>query len=126
MTPEEVPGVIDAMVSTAPIGIAILDRDLRYQYINAHLAATNGSSVDETIGLTLADAVGDMAQVIAPHLHEVMATGQPGSMRSTGVLPAEPGRVRHFETHNRALHGDDGAVIGVACFVIEITAQAEA
>lgn len=30
------------LIDQAPIGIALLDAELRYQYINPHLAAING------------------------------------------------------------------------------------
>ncbi len=117
----------DALVRSAPIGIAILDGDLRYRYINEHLAAMNGVPVASTIGRTIAEVIGEaMAAMIAPRLQRVIETGLPVSTRSNGVLPPASGQLRHFESHNHALRDETGEIIGVGCYVVEITAQVEA
>jgi PAS domain S-box-containing protein len=117
---------VDSLVRAAPIGIAILDRDLRYQYVNEHLAAINGFTVEESIGRTLEETLGDLAATIGPLLRDVMETGKPMRVRSAGRLPADPGRLRHFESHNHALKDDAGVTTGVAAYVVEITGQVEA
>jgi len=118
--------LLEATVAAAPIGVAIIDGDLRYRYINEHLAALNGVTIADTLGRTLEEVVGELAAVIAPRLRTVMETGQPVTVRSSGVLPAATGTLRHLESHNRVLRDATGAVVGVAAYVIDITAQVAA
>jgi serine phosphatase RsbU (regulator of sigma subunit)/PAS domain-containing protein/anti-sigma regulatory factor (Ser/Thr protein kinase) len=49
-TAENARAQVDAMVRNAPVGMAFVDRDLRYVQINDALAAMNGRTVEEMLG----------------------------------------------------------------------------
>ena len=51
---------IEAIYQTAPIGLTILDRDLRYVRLNQRLAEINGIDIDDHIGRTVREIVPDM------------------------------------------------------------------
>jgi PAS domain-containing protein len=49
---------LEMIYRTAPVGLALLDRDLRFIRINDRLAAINGRPASEHIGRRLRDAIG--------------------------------------------------------------------
>ncbi|MFH5805383.1 PAS domain-containing protein [Alienimonas sp. DA493] len=59
------------------VGVAILDRRLRYRRIDASLAAVNGLTPEEHLGKTLAEVRPDLAETISPVQRRVMETGEP-------------------------------------------------
>ncbi len=74
---EKAIALLDTLITTAPVGLAFLDRDFRYVRINRTLAAINGASVEAHLGRTLAEMRPDIADRIQPLLEEVLATGKP-------------------------------------------------
>ncbi len=61
------------IASQVPVGLAVLDRNLRYVQINEALAAANGPSVAEHLGRTVREVLPAAADVIEPLAREVMA-----------------------------------------------------
>ncbi|QDT15224.1 PAS domain-containing protein [Alienimonas californiensis] len=59
------------------IGVAILDRRLRYRRIDAALAAVNGRASEDHLGRSVAEVRPDLVDVIGPILQQVMETGEP-------------------------------------------------
>jgi PAS domain-containing protein len=45
----------------APVGVAVLDLELRYVYVNEALAATNGPSVEDHLVRTIEEVVPEVA-----------------------------------------------------------------
>src|SRR3954454_20596797 len=69
--------LLGAAVDHAPVGMAILDRDLRYVHINAVLAELNGHTVEEHIGRRLDEMVpAEVAARIVPEIQRVLDTGE--------------------------------------------------
>ena len=64
-------------IATAPVGIALLDRELRFIRINAALAAINGRAADEHIGRAWHELAAESAPHVETMLRGVLATGQP-------------------------------------------------
>src|SRR3954462_15348950 len=85
--------LLGVAVDNAPVGMAILDSDLRYVHINAALAELNGHGVEEHIGRRLEEMVpADIAERVVP---EVRPWPKPGEA-ATGVkfgpgTPEAPG-----------------------------------
>ncbi|MGE3507749.1 MAG: PAS domain S-box protein [Vicinamibacterales bacterium] len=90
-------GLLDAVFQSAPVGLAFLDRDLRFQKINERLAAINGLPIAAHIGRTppeLLPGIDDMADLMRS-LRETASTGQPRlGVEVTGETPASPGARR--------------------------------
>jgi PAS domain S-box-containing protein len=65
-----------AAIEHAPVGMAILDRDLRYVQINEALAQLNGHAVEDHIGRHLEEMVPpDVAERILPAIRDVLENG---------------------------------------------------
>ncbi|HEY1552219.1 MAG TPA: ATP-binding protein [Kofleriaceae bacterium] len=63
-------------IAAAPVGIAVLDRDLRFIRVNAALAAINGRAADEHIGRAWHELAAESAPHVETMLRGVIATGQ--------------------------------------------------
>jgi PAS domain S-box-containing protein len=69
--------LLGAAVDHAPVGMAILDSDLRYVHINTALAELNGHGVEEHIGRRLEEMVpADIVERILPEIRHVLETGE--------------------------------------------------
>jgi PAS domain S-box-containing protein len=70
-------GEMEQLYKTAPIGLELLDRNLRVLRINERLAAMNGQPIHEHIGRSLWDVVPGIAPRIQAVVDQVFATGEP-------------------------------------------------
>ncbi|PMB43336.1 histidine kinase [Fischerella thermalis CCMEE 5205] len=113
---------LNAFFSCAPVGLTILDEELRYVQVNEVLASINGMSQSEHIGKTLWEIVPDVAPVIASVHKQVMQTGKPVlNIELSTALPLQPGIIRHFLTSYFPILGEDNHPASVGTVVIEIT-----
>ncbi|MFG3002346.1 SpoIIE family protein phosphatase [Streptomyces calvus] len=113
------------IVAQSPIGLAVLDADLRYVSVNPALEQINGIPAAEHLGRTIrevlplvdADAIEDAAR-------QVLDTGRPSVDRSmTGRTPADPDEDRAWSVSLYRLENALGTVLGVALSVVDITEQ---
>src|SRR5690349_2223689 len=63
---EAIATMLDGLFAASPVGMALLDRELRYLRINAALAAINGVAAEATIGRSVRDVVPELANAIEP------------------------------------------------------------
>jgi len=115
-------GELALIYRTSPLGLALLDRDLRYVRISDKLAAINGRTAAEIVGLTLREVVPHLADDLEPVLRGVLETGEPvveGDV--TGATDAAPGIERHFRHSYHAVRDRGGHIEGVSVLVDEVT-----
>uniref|UniRef100_UPI00286A1A9F PAS domain S-box protein n=1 Tax=Chamaesiphon sp. OTE_8_metabat_110 TaxID=2964696 RepID=UPI00286A1A9F len=113
---------IEAIYQTAPIGLTILDRDLRYVRLNQQLAEINGIDIDDHIGRTLREIVPLVADENEPLLYGVIATGEPLlNLELSGETLAQPGVERTWIENCYPLRDETGQVAGINVVVQEIT-----
>ncbi len=113
---------LDATITNLPNGICYLDRELRYQMVNPALAALNGKTPEEHIGLTPADVSPGLARKIEPLIRQVLATGEPVRDLEIQGPPSSLDGVRHNWLFNYfPVPGPDGAVSGVGITVVDLT-----
>lgn len=122
--PRTAPAVYDGdwdfLYQTAPVGLAIFDRELRYVRVNESLARINGAAVNLHRGASLRDVIPDLAPSLEPLLREVIDTGKPILDREIhGTTPASSGE-RWWLVSFHPLH-QGPQVYGVSCAVQEIT-----
>lgn len=67
--------LLEALNRSSAVGCAILDADLKYEYINPALAHINGFPLASHIGKSLEQVLGDVAKVVAPKIQYVLNTG---------------------------------------------------
>ncbi len=113
---------LDLIYERAPIGLTLIDRDLRFRRINQRLADINGKPVDDHLGRSVRDVVPDVADTVEPLLRRVMATGEPIlDFELTGETAKEPGVERVWTESFYPIPEADGRVGGVAIVIDEVT-----
>jgi PAS domain S-box-containing protein len=111
------------VMDDAVFGIALLDTQLRYTYVNQALAQINGLPVEAHLGRSLAEVVPgiDVAAAEA-ELRAVLEDGRPRHHTVEGTTAADAsGDVRWWHNAYSRLEDGDGGVLGVIGMVLEIT-----
>jgi PAS domain S-box-containing protein len=118
--------LLDALVDNAPVGIAFVDRDLRFQRVNRALAETKGIPIEAHLGKTPGEIVpGVPMDDLEEAWRRILETGTPVLDRETaGEAPASPGRRVWVESWYPVRVGDE--VFGIGALVREVTAEREA
>lgn len=111
------------LVSQSPIGLAVLDRDLRYVTVNP--------AEEQLTGVSAADHVGKCVEEVLPFLDtesygaaaiEVLRTGVPVLDRYTvGRIPGDPGDEHAWSVSFYRLEAPSGEVLGVATSSVDVT-----
>ena len=113
---------IQAVYDTAPVGLALYDRELRYRRINERLAEINGVPADEHIGKGVREILPSLADQLEPILDRVLDTGEPVyDLEISGAVPSHPGQDRIWLCSYVPDHGADGGVEGISAVVRDIT-----
>ncbi|MGC9543874.1 SpoIIE family protein phosphatase [Streptomyces sp. UG1] len=115
-------------IAQAPLGLAVLDTELRYVSVNAALARLNGIPAEDHIGRTPRELLpGVDADAIEAALRAVLRTGEPIiNQRIVGRTPADPDREHHWSVSLYRLEDTAGTVLGVAGMAVDITDQHQA
>ncbi len=114
--------LLDSLLAAAPVGLAFLDRELRYVRVNPMTATANGRPEEAHPGRTVAEVLGDRAATFEPLLRRVLETGEMlKGHEFSATLPASPGHVSHFSGDYFPVRARDGRVLGVGCLVSEVT-----
>ena len=83
---------LNAFFSNAPVGLAIIDKDLHFQRINGPFAELNGLDSRDQIGKPLRAVIADLSHQIEPLLRRVASTGEPMlAQEIKGPIPSTPG-----------------------------------
>ncbi|HWG23664.1 SpoIIE family protein phosphatase [Actinospica sp.] len=116
-------GVLGRMVSHSPVGMAIVDTDLRYVWSNAALARFGGGPPLERLGKRLADVQPGLdAAQHEVEMRRVLETGVPViGFEQVGRVRSAPHRETAFELTFTRLEDDQGRPIGVFYTVADIT-----
>lgn len=115
---------LDALYSGAPLGLALLDKDLRFVRLNDALAAMNGFPAQAHIGKSAWDLVPDLRASAEPLLRRVMETGEPlRDVMVQGRTAATGDEVRQWCEQFYPLHDRDGRVTGIGIIAEDVTAR---
>jgi PAS domain S-box-containing protein len=113
---------IEWLYQTTPVGLAVLDTNLRYVRINQRLAQINGLPVEAHIGRTIREIVPDLADTAEPVLGRILETGEPKrNFEINGETKAQPGVVRTWLLNWLPLKDTGGEIVGINVVVQEIT-----
>jgi PAS domain S-box-containing protein len=119
---EEQFGQLQTLYDSAPIGLALFDRDLRFQRVNAVLAEINGLPVAEHLGKLAWEIIPDLRASAEPLMRKVIATGEPlTGIELTGETPAQPGVRRDWLEMFYPVKDRNGTVTGVGAIVEDVT-----
>ncbi len=113
--------LLSAYFSASRVGLCILDSDFRYLAINRTLAEMNGIPAEAHLGKSVYEILGDFAELIKPHLGQVLVTRQPIlNLEISSILPtrSEPG---HWIEHYVPISDATGKVTQIGVIVVEVT-----
>ena len=118
---------IEAIYSSAPVGLAMLDTDLRFTRLNKLLAEINGLSAQQHLGHSVRELFPEIYASIGHLYEQVIRTGQPVlNVEIRTPVPAQAGQVRDRLVHIHPLKDDKGDVLGLNVVVQDITARKRA
>ena len=113
---------LEAVLRHAPLGIGLVDRELRFVFVNEELAAINGVPVEEHAGRTLADVLPELEPTLRPLHERVLATAEPiRGIEIEGKTSARAGELRSWDASYHPVPGPDGAAEGVIAVIQETT-----
>jgi signal transduction histidine kinase len=115
--------LVAAFFNDSAVGLAICDDQLRYQAINETLAAMNGVQVEDHLGKTVRDILGESATVIEPPMKRVLATGRPVCNMEISVKLPTRLELGHWIENYFPIKDRAGKVKQVGAIVVEITDQ---
>ncbi|GAB1538241.1 hypothetical protein NUACC21_08990 [Scytonema sp. NUACC21] len=119
--------MLDAFITSAPVGMTVLDSQLRFTFINEGLAEINGVSVAEHIGKTPWEIVPDLAPKQEQIFQQVFSTGEPILyVEITGETQKLPGVTRTWLVSYFPIRSITNQPIGIGIVVAEITERKRA
>jgi PAS domain S-box-containing protein len=112
--------LFDVVGEGAPVGLALVDTDLRFVRINEALASINGRPRELHLGRRLEEMVPEMASVLVPIYQHVLKTGEPVLERELTAEQPGTGSVRHVLASWFPVRSGD-EIAGVGAVVIDVT-----
>jgi PAS domain S-box-containing protein len=118
---------LEAFYNTAPIGLCVFDKELRYERINERMAELNGVPAAAHIGRTVREIIPDLADKAEPFLRRVIESGEPVIGLEFTIEPkAKPGALRTWRGSWHPLKNASGQVTRVNVVAQEITERKRA
>ena len=112
---------------SAPVGLCVLDRELRYVRINERLAEMHGLPAAQHLGRTVREMVPGLADAIEPRLRRILENGEAVfGYELQGETAAQPGVRRTWIESWMPLRNAAGEVTGLNIVVEEITDRKQA
>lgn len=115
--------VLEAFFSNAPVGLAIIGDDLRFQRINGPFSVLNGLSPEHNRGLHVREVTSELATELEPLIQQVISTGVPVlSHEVKGRSPANPNSTGWWLKSFFPLVTDNGRASQIGAVVQDVTA----
>ncbi|MEU6211546.1 MULTISPECIES: SpoIIE family protein phosphatase [unclassified Streptomyces] len=117
--------VWDGLFARSPVGIGILDTQLRFLQVNPALEAMNGMAESAHVGRRLAELLPEVnAGEMEEAMRQVLDTGEPVlDRRRTGRTPADPDHDRVWACSYVRVEDPGGRPIGVIASLLDVTDQ---
>nr|WP_233273646.1 SpoIIE family protein phosphatase [Streptomyces broussonetiae] len=115
--------VLDGFLTRSPVGMAVMDPQLRYVWMNDTLERFGGVPRDQRLGRRLSELLpGLQAEALETLMRKVFATGLPVTdYEYEGWSWADPHRRHAYSTSFFPLVDADGAITGVCYMVQDVT-----
>jgi PAS domain S-box-containing protein len=120
---------LNTVFEAVPVGLILLDPNLRCTSVNALLAKISGKPVEAHIGRDLRNVLpAPLAEAIRTLHRRVLQTGMAvHGVHVSGETTAAPGRTRHWIVNCQPKRrGPAASVAGVCCAVLDVTDHVEA
>ena len=118
---------LNAYFNASPVGMVVVDRQLRYLKANQRLSDMTKVPVDVWLGKTVREIAPFLADTLEPLYQQVFATGRPIlNFELSGELQDSSGEQRHHQLCFFPLMGADSEPKAVGLVAIDITEQKRA
>ncbi|MFI8004837.1 SpoIIE family protein phosphatase [Streptomyces sp. NPDC086010] len=120
--------LLRALFTMSPIGMHVLDPELRVLRVNMAAGGVSGIPAEQLIGHRLED----VARLTSPEatsamIKEVLTTGEPAVDRIVGANPpTDPTREHLYQVSVFPLRDPGGQVLGTAASVVDVTGREQA
>lgn len=111
------------LLDQSPVGIALLDTDLRFIRVNRSLADITGARPEDHVGRRVSEIDAALGATHEPVLHRVARSGEAVTDRVVSRREPVTGSEQHWRTSYFPVRGADGRVHGVGVAVEEVTAD---
>jgi PAS domain S-box-containing protein len=112
---------LELIYNSAPLGMSLVDQDLKFVRINHHLASINGMPADQHFGRRVDEVVPNLSEQIIPLYEELFRTGEPIlNLEITGETPASA-EERTWLVSFYPLTSEDGQIVAANSVVQDIT-----
>jgi two-component system cell cycle sensor histidine kinase/response regulator CckA len=111
---------LDLFFRTAPIGVAFIDRQMRYLSINARLASYHGVAVDDHIGKKVFEVIPTLANEVSSAVRRVFVTGDPLLNHESSSTDTD-GNEHIWLANYFPMRSGGGDIQSVAVMVLDIT-----
>ncbi|RKG99332.1 response regulator [Corallococcus sp. CA053C] len=127
----EVLAQLDALLISSPVGLSLLDRDLRFVRVNARMAKLDGLPPEAYVGRTLGEMMPGMAPRLEPALRRVLETGEPEeelafTLKRPGASADAAASEMHLMVGFHPVRTPRGEVLGVGTMVVDVTRHKQA
>ncbi|MEV1082414.1 SpoIIE family protein phosphatase [Streptomyces sp. NPDC050211] len=115
--------VLDGFLTRSPVGMAVMDTELRYVWLNDTLERFGGVPREQRLGRRLSDLLpGLQAETIEGLMRKVLTTGVPVTdYEYVGWSWADPHRQHAYSTSFFPLVDAENSVTGVCYMVLDVT-----
>lgn len=111
---------LQAVYDGAPVGLAFIDREMRYLNLNRRLANMNGRPMEDHLGRTVAEVIPEIYPSIDPYLRRALAgeaiTGVELVLPPQGTNPARTILLSYEPALDEA-----GEVVGISVVLVDLT-----
>ena len=113
---------IEAIYEYSPVGLCVLDTQLRFIRVNRRFAEMDGLPAEAHIGKTPRELVSALVQATEEAMRRVLDTGEPLlNFETSGTTAAQPGVQRSWNEHWFPLRDSAGAIVGLSVAAEETT-----
>ncbi|MGR3512045.1 MAG: chemotaxis protein CheB [Paracoccaceae bacterium] len=116
---------LETLYDSTPVGLSLMDRNLRWMRINQELADINGFPIEDHIGKKQEDLIPDIDGKIRDVMRHVLNSGEAVlGIEVEGETPQQPGVTRHWVVDYYPVKDGD-TTFAVGTCVHEVTEQVE-
>jgi PAS domain S-box-containing protein len=116
---------LQAVYDGAPVGLAFLDRELRYKMVNRRLAHMNGRPMEDHIGRTVAQVIPELFPIVEGYiLRALIGEAIPGVEVTKPATDAHESRT--ILLSYEPARDEAGEVVGVSVAIVDLSATRRA
>jgi len=113
---------LENLYQNAPVGLCLLDSEMRYVRINERLALINGRTVEQHLGRTIDEVIPELAPAVIPVVERALAPGaDPIDVEFTSPTPGFKEKNLSWLATYAPVHSVDGEIVGVTVVVQDIS-----